>query len=491
MMERGKKGFYKVTISLYAAFMAVFIGALSRLLEEQYVYGNAWIGAGYGACLFIILLAWQLSKISWKEKKGISFMEYILLFLLVFCFLSLRFTFVFQQMQEIEDVRGLLRERGNDFLYENIQSLIFFLLGYKIEGVVFLDFLIQVFSYSLLYGIGKRFIGKEGAMLSLILFGLWQLFYFKEPETFQAFLLLLTIYCFSVHKKEKEKKADEWLFGLIGACIMGYGIFIQPSFVFFFLGTTVWNIKKGCYSFVFVQWIVTLCIFFSLQTYLSGQPFSQWFRLHFYYGVLPSWKEPYELLHNGMTHMEKIWVGGELFSSSLSELAFYLFQWILCFLNAMYGISLSKREKEESLLYMAVVVSVFFFSALHFKGQEIVIFFPILCLFGGGGLFVFFERKKGEEGVSFEDSNVLQYLDRRETEEKMEKEKRQEKAREEFLDDSGVENLSSLENQVQFIKNPLPLPKKHVSKVMDYDLTDNIKEEYDYEVSEEDDYDIR
>ena len=72
----------------------------------------------------------------------------------------------------------------------------------------------------------------------------------------------------------------------------------------------------------------------------------------------------------------------------------------------------------------------------------------------------------------------------------MEKEKRQEKAKEEFLDDSGVENLSSLENQVKFIKNPLPLPKKHVSKVMDYDLTENIKEEYDYEVSEEDDYDI-
>ena len=53
-----------------------------------------------------------------------------------------------------------------------------------------------------------------------------------------------------------------------------------------------------------------------------------------------------------------------------------------------------------------------------------------------------------------------------------------------------MENLSSLENQVKFIKNPLPLPKKHVSKVMDYDLTENIKEEYDYEVSEEDDYDI-
>lgn len=484
MKERGKKGFCKVTISLYVVFMAVFISALSRLLEEEYVYGKAWIGALYGACLLIIFLAWQLSKIPGKEKKGTPFMECFFFFLLVLCFFSLRFAFVFQQMQGIEDVRDILRDGGKDLLYDKIQSLMFFLLGYKIEGIIFLDFLIQVFSYSLLYGIGKRFMGKRGAILSLILFGFWQLFLFRGIETFQAFLLLLALFCFSFDSKEEEKKADEWIFALVGSCIMGYGIFVQPSFFFFFLGAGAWKIKRGCYSLVFVQWIVTLCIFFSLQTYVSGQPFFQWVRMQFYYGVLPPWKEPYELLHNGMVHVEEIWMGVGLFSTSLSELAFHLYRWILCFLNAMYGISLWKRGRGESILYMAIVVIVFFFSALHFKGQETGIFFPLLCLFGGGSLLAFEEKKGGEDSFSSKD------LEKREVEEKMEKEKRQEKAKEEFLDDSGVENLSSLENQVKFIKNPLPLPKKHVSKVMDYDLTENIKEEYDYEVSEEDDYDI-
>lgn len=324
--------------------------------------------------------------------------------------------------------------------------------------------------------------GKGGALFSLFLFGFWQLFFFRGPETFQAFLLLLAIFCFSMDGKEEEKKADEWLLTLLGSFVMGYGVFLQPSFFLFFLGATAWKIKRGSYDIVFVQWIVTLCIFFSLQTYLSGQPFSQWVSSHFYYGVLPSWQEPYELFHNGMNHIEKIWVGGELFASSIPELVFYLYEWILYFLNGMYGISLWKRGRGEPLLYMAVIVGIFFFSALHFKGEEMILFFPILCLFGGGGLFAFWEKTEGEEIVPSLNSSSPQDLEKGE--------ERQKKAREEFLDDSGVENLSSLENQVQFIKNPLPLPKKHVPKVMDYDLTENIKEDYDYEVSEEDDYDI-
>lgn len=47
---------------------------------------------------------------------------------------------------------------------------------------------------------------------------------------------------------------------------------------------------------------------------------------------------------------------------------------------------------------------------------------------------------------------------------------------------------------IKFLDNPLPGPKKHVSKTLDYDLKDedlaNVSMEYDIEVSEEDDFDL-
>ena len=43
-------------------------------------------------------------------------------------------------------------------------------------------------------------------------------------------------------------------------------------------------------------------------------------------------------------------------------------------------------------------------------------------------------------------------------------------------------------DKIQFIENPLPLPKKHVPKVLDYKLGDNVGD-YDYPVADDDDFD--
>lgn len=47
------------------------------------------------------------------------------------------------------------------------------------------------------------------------------------------------------------------------------------------------------------------------------------------------------------------------------------------------------------------------------------------------------------------------------------------------------------DNQVQYIENPLPLPKKHVKRALDYSLQQTAeRDDFDYPVSEEDDFDI-
>ncbi len=48
------------------------------------------------------------------------------------------------------------------------------------------------------------------------------------------------------------------------------------------------------------------------------------------------------------------------------------------------------------------------------------------------------------------------------------------------------------ETTVQFIENPLPLPKKHVAKTMDYKINkvENVEMDFDYAIDDSDDYDI-
>ena len=48
-------------------------------------------------------------------------------------------------------------------------------------------------------------------------------------------------------------------------------------------------------------------------------------------------------------------------------------------------------------------------------------------------------------------------------------------------DHSGTDSTKEEEKKVTLLDNPLPVPKKHVTSVMDYD----------YEVSDDDDYDIK
>lgn len=48
----------------------------------------------------------------------------------------------------------------------------------------------------------------------------------------------------------------------------------------------------------------------------------------------------------------------------------------------------------------------------------------------------------------------------------------------------------SAEHKVQFLENPLPVPKKHVKRVMDYPLRSAPEDDFDFAVAEEDDFDI-
>ena len=56
------------------------------------------------------------------------------------------------------------------------------------------------------------------------------------------------------------------------------------------------------------------------------------------------------------------------------------------------------------------------------------------------------------------------------------------------IDNSATEE--KLPSKIQFLENPLPVPKKHTPKTLDYRLQGKDGDQFDLDVSEEDDFDI-
>ena len=65
------------------------------------------------------------------------------------------------------------------------------------------------------------------------------------------------------------------------------------------------------------------------------------------------------------------------------------------------------------------------------------------------------------------------------------------KSRLETVTEQQSEKVEEQPKKIQMIENPLPLPKKHKKRVLDYDIVTAVqKDDFDITVDEEDDFDI-
>ncbi|MCI9144172.1 MAG: hypothetical protein HFH87_16395, partial [Lachnospiraceae bacterium] len=62
--------------------------------------------------------------------------------------------------------------------------------------------------------------------------------------------------------------------------------------------------------------------------------------------------------------------------------------------------------------------------------------------------------------------------------------------REKALKEELKREKTETEHKVRFLENPLPVPRKHVKRVMDYPLRSEPEDDFDYPVSDDDDFDI-
>jgi hypothetical protein len=144
------------------------------------------------------------------------------------------------------------------------------------------------------------------------------------------------------------------------------------------------------------------------------------------------------------------------------------------------------REKEHISVYTVLIIAVALASCFGIFTEEMPGFYALyllLALSAGQGIGQCFWGKAAakvqEEGMPLgavaEEQDSLQILD-------MDGE------------DSGKLQTGGTEserNPVRYLENPLPLPKKHVKRVMDYPLKEEaIGDDFDYPIAENDDFDI-
>lgn len=107
----------------------------------------------------------------------------------------------------------------------------------------------------------------------------------------------------------------------------------------------------------------------------------------------------------------------------------------------------------------------------------------LVVLVAGSCLKALFSRKKGAVESVWEDGKMEACLEAISTEE----------AEWEAVDESQEASVEEpvIVPQIKLIENPLPLPKKHVKKVLDYDRElEEGKDDFDIEIDECDDFDI-
>ena len=120
-------------------------------------------------------------------------------------------------------------------------------------------------------------------------------------------------------------------------------------------------------------------------------------------------------------------------------------------------------------------------------GNEVYVYIFLTILAGVAVESIFLNENAEEKAM-----DVFQVLEK----EAMEaEEKEMAKDMEKEKTDNNVDNDNKTETseppKVKFLENPLPLPKKHEPKVMDYKLTEENKEnDFDLDVSDDDDFDI-
>lgn len=376
---------------------------------------------------------------------------------------------IYYDMAFIDNAGGVPNlAHGASYCYALVLSAVFSFSGNKIAAGLALQAVLQIVTLLVLYLGIRRLAGKAEAFWVVAILSFLPSYagkiYELEPETFYFALWSLGILLIGQCGMAEEKKASCTVFFLAGAYIGVMGFLDRSGWLLLLVAGGIcikramegdgkkaaWgeNCRDGGLVFLFCLLGAVVGMFCSLagDAALSGSSFgSIW---NTWSGLL-SWRGSAWILQ-----------GPE--SDPIAGAA-------LCFGNMLLatGFWFHKEQKQDVWILLWLVAAAYYAGAAGSFGYRILFAFAWAALAGLGIASMGISREAGEKGKTKVPELVLEDMDQEDEEEEKE------------------------ESGVKLIENPLPLPKKHVRREMDFDrLVEWEKMKFDIPVDESDDFDI-
>ena len=358
---------------------------------------------------------------------------------------------------------------GAVYFYLQVLRLLFLVVGNKWMAGIWLQIVLQLAACVILYIAVSRLAGSFPAlvMAAFIMLSPQQIL---QGLVYSPVMLYLCVYgagllCISSYLKRSAQGRVNSVYDVILVLFTGaltafvcYLDITGITLLLFGAGVlwirkkknnSIWGNSVLGFAVLAAGTAAFFCAWLGLDAYASGKSFS---------GVLRAWQALYQVLgYDAYFWMKR---GGD-----------YLVYLVLFTLMAVGAVGFWYRKRSEKLSPWILALTVLgILEYLHMTTQELSGFALIgwICAVLAG---------IGAEGMFYMDKMPLK-----------EAESEESPAEELVVLDEGREKSP----QVQYIENPLPLPKKHVKKVMDYVYDPGTEEMgYDVRVDDDDDFDIQ
>ena len=374
---------------------------------------------------------------------------------------------------------------GASYLYTGILSALFSLFGNKPAVGIFMQVVLQLTGILLFYFAVRNLAGRMEAVISmavLVFFPSMIKYSFTlMPENlyfclFSGMLFLIGGYKRFEEKKERKTAASVVLLAMLGIGI-GYMAYLDVIGMLLLAGVcfVVFSKKRKVGKNIIYTGVVSgtavvaLCVMFFLEASLGKgtflKAFFSWWNLYFA-----------EFAWNYMIAGPDVTLVCNL---------------MICAGAAWCIFSFLRKKEDNGCFYMLSLVILALFVSFGSQNMSyqllITAFWSILAALGiTSVMFVKEKTVEAEEAVK-----VLTVDEICEKEMKAGTAELQiEELKPEETECSNMENTEK--KPIQYIENPLPLPKKHVKKTMDYKFEpEEHLMKYDIEVSDDDDFDLQ
>lgn len=372
---------------------------------------------------------------------------------------------------------------GAVYLYLQLLHIVCLLFGNKIAVCVWLQVILYVPAAVMLYFAVRRLAGVIPA-ITMLAFMMLSPFLGAESRTLSPNILFLLIYAIALHFVAAclKKSHCSWVLYVLTGLVIGLVTYLDITgatllFVMLCILFVSWedadkknNSKGAAFGICFGSGVVGFFVCIVLDTLLSGKELSS---------VLAAWGSLYQPKQPA-------------FPTASYDGGAYVDIAVLLFLMCMGIFSFWCKRKAEKISIWVLAsgalmgAQCFQMTTGEMPGFQMLYLF--MAVLAGIGISNAFAWKPVMPVAEEEEAAAKTPLERTEAQTKPQAQTYAQVQPQTYTQAQAPEPAPA----IQYIENPLPLPKKHVARTMDYKLKVDDSEalDYDYQIDDDDDYDI-